>query len=411
MESRPWHLAFVLAVCALISLMLLRPLFIPVVHGDHYLYLAEHFLRGELWVDDLPPGYPDFVNRQGHKYLPFGPLPAALLMPFAPLMDLAGTRDLAWVGHLFTLLNVILFARVLQQAGVLGDRRKWALLLFFGGTVYYGISVVVASTYLAHILVVTCLLLAISEALGKKRPLLIGLFLGLAGMTRFTALFTLPFFLWLLWRESAVPGDGTAHQGPVKRKPHAVARYGLLLAGLAGPLALLLIYNYLRFGNPLDSGYGNAVLTDPVLRGAIQQGLFSLAHIPKNVFMLLLQGPLPYPSQDAPVLQFPYVQPSPWGMGIFFTSPALLYAFRSKLREPIVQACWLAVLCVLVPLLTYYGVGWVQFGYRYALDFMPFLLLLAALSFPKTISPLVRLLILASVAVNIWGAFFLAKWV
>jgi hypothetical protein len=64
-------------------------------------------------------------------------------------------------------------------------------------------------------------------------------------------------------------------------------------------------------------------------------------------------------------------------MGLFFTSPALVYVFRAKLREPLVQACWARTLSVLVPIITFYGIGYVQFGYRYALDFMPFLMLLA----------------------------------
>ncbi|HYP40573.1 MAG TPA: hypothetical protein VEX13_09465 [Chloroflexia bacterium] len=409
-ESRPWHRAFVLAVCALISLMLLRPIFIPVVGGDHYLYLAEHFLRGELWVDDLPAGYPDFVNWQGHKYLPFGPLPGVLLMPFAPLMDLAGTRDLAWVGHLFTLANVFLFARVLRQIGLAGDRRRWALLLFFGGTVYYGVSVVAATWYFAHIVVTTFLLLAISETLGKKRPVLIGLFIALAGATRFTALFALPFVLWLMWRGNN--STSSPEDTPQPRKPPSLmVQYGLLLVGLVGPLALLLVYNYMRFGSFLDSGYSHAVLTNPVLAQALQQGMFGLVHVPKNLFMLLVQGPVPYPSAEAPVLQFPYMQPSPWGMGLFFTSPALLYMFRAKLKEPLVQAAWIAVVCIMVPIITYYGVGWVQFGYRYALDFMPFLLLIAARGLPDVLTPRIRLLILASVVVNIWGALFFSKWV
>jgi phosphoglycerol transferase MdoB-like AlkP superfamily enzyme len=125
--------------------------------------------------------------------------------------------------------------------------------------------------------------------------------------------------------------------------------------------------------------------------------------------MLLLQGPLPFPSIDAPVLQFPYLVPSAWGMGIFFTSPALLLAFRASKRERMTQASWLAILFVLASLSTYYGVGWVQFGYRYALDFIPFALLLVARSMSATENRWARALIIASVLVNLWGAYFIIK--
>jgi hypothetical protein len=192
-----------------------------------------------------------------------------------------------------------------------------------------------------------------------------------------------------------------------------VPRMLLLGLGLAGPLALLFAYNYARFGSALESGYGHAVLTYPTLAQAMEQGLFSIVHIPKNLFMLLLQGPVPFPSENAPVLQFPYFQPSPWGMGLFYTSPALLLAFRDfgrRLREPLVLACWLAIAAIMVPLVTYYGVGFVQFGFRYALDFIPFLLLLTAINLPQPLTTASRVLVVISVLITIWGTFFLATW-
>ncbi|MEP6776603.1 MAG: hypothetical protein ABJA50_13490, partial [Chloroflexota bacterium] len=103
------------------------------------------------------------------------------------------------IGLLFTVANIFLLARVLKQMGIDKNRSSWALLLFFGGTVYYSTLVVSSTWHFAHILVTACYLLAISETLGKKRMWLVGLFIGLAGMTRFTALFGLPFFLWLMW--------------------------------------------------------------------------------------------------------------------------------------------------------------------------------------------------------------------
>jgi hypothetical protein len=184
--------------------------------------------------------------------------------------------------------------------------------------------------------------------------------------------------------------------------------------GMSGPLLMLGLYNYARFGSPLESGYGIAALGATTLIDARGYGMFSLAHVPKNLFMMLLQGPVPFPSEDAPVLAFPYVWPSPWGMGIFYTSPALLYAFRGfreRLRQPLAQAAWLGILFVMVPLITYYGVGWIQFGYRYALDFMPFLLLLAATALPNPMPRLAKGLVLASVAVTIWGSIWLSAWI
>lgn len=368
---------------------------------DHYYFLAHSLVHGRFDVDQMPPGVLDVARWRGHNYLPFGPLPALLVVPFLPLLNLG--FDLSLVILVMSALNLWLLRNVLRELDVTAELLKWALLLFFVGTSYYSTLIMPFSTWLAHVAVVTGLLLAIRETLGKQRPILIGLFVGLAGMSRVTAFFTLPFFAWLLWHRQPAPPD----RDSLKARLVRLAGLG---AGITGPLILLLLYNYARFQNPFRTGYADVVLTNPILEQARAHGLFSLVHIPKNLFMLLLQGPVPYPSLEAPVLEMPYVQPSRWGMGLVFTSPALLLAFWAPVRERLVQACWLAILCVLLPLITYYGVGWTQFGYRYALDFMPFLLLIAALGFKTVSIGKVRILTTIGVLVNLWGAAWVIAW-
>ncbi|HEX9988968.1 MAG TPA: hypothetical protein VGE45_10895 [Chloroflexia bacterium] len=420
-----WFVLFVLAVALLFAITAYRAVAIHQPGGDHYLYLAHHLARGQLNVDDLPGYYPDYVDWQGHKYLPFGPLPGVALLPFVSLLPFAFflplglAHDFSWVGHIYSILNIWLFWKVLGCAGVIGERRRWALLLFFGGTIYFAHALVSNSWYFAHVITTTCLLMAMWEALGKRRPVLMGIFLGLAGLARFTCLFALPFFLWLLWRgtgtTTTTPGL-VAVSTPDRRFPHII-RTGLLLLGVAGPVLLMLLYNHLRFGNPFENGYALAVQSglQPYLATARDTyGVFSLMYIPQNLWYLLFQGPLslpfPFPGQSAIRMEFPYAQPSAWGMGLFFTSPALLYGFRARLTDPLVQACLLGIIFVLLPLVTYFGIGWVQFGFRYALDFMPLMVLLAARGLPKPLTNISRALILASVAINIWGALFLMHW-
>jgi hypothetical protein len=67
-------------------------------------------------------------------------------------------------------------------------------------------------------------------------------------------------------------------------------------------------------------------------------------------------------------------------MSIFITSPGLLYAVRARWRESRVWWLALAALFVLIPTLLYYGGGWLQYGYRYALDSIPFVWALCALA-------------------------------
>jgi hypothetical protein len=417
LRDHRWRLAFFLAVSCIVLLMLLGPgLVPPKVDNLHYVYLAHSITEGKLTVDNIPTSYADVVVWQGHKYLPFGPLPALLLIPFLPILDMG--VHIVWIGYLLTLLNIWVLYKILGATGITDERRPWSLLLFFGGTVYLSVALVGSSYFLAAVLTVTCVLLAILEMLTRRRPWLIGILIGLAGMSRLTSIFVLPFFMWMLWKGTAqnpmaspAPSPDAPTAAPPTSLPRLAFNYALLFLGLAIPLALLLIYNYLRFGNFLESGYNMAVLSYQPFVDARSYGLFSLAHIPKNLFMMFLQGPTPYPSEDAGVLLFPYIMPSPWGMGLIYTSPAIFYAFRSKFKEPFVKACWLGIAVAMIPIITYYGIGWIQFGYRYALDFLPLALLLAARGFPSPMSNLSKALVLLSVAVSTWGAFILLTWI
>ena len=75
---------------------------------------------------------------------------------------------------------------------------------------------------------------------------------------------------------------------------------------------------------------------------------------------------------------WPFAIPDGYGLSLFITSPALLLAFRSRLRHPFLAATGATALLVLLPDLLYYGGGWFQFGFRYFLDSIPFVLILVA---------------------------------
>ncbi len=410
--SRLWDLILVGLAAAVIGLLIAWPFVHMSLNGDHYVYLARHFVRGSLNVDDLPSIYGDDVIWRGHKYVPFGPLPAVLLVPFLPLTR-AGV-PIVVAAFCLTIVNVLVFYRALERAAVADERRYWVTLLYFAGTVYLSVTLVGISTYFAHVVVTALLLLAVYEMLGRRRLALIGILVGLAGAARLTAVFSLPFFIWIMRYDSVALDVQNLTDQTMVSSPRArvlLRRLSLLLGGVALPMLLVGLYNYARFGNLFDTGFGRAEMYEPFLEKARSAGLFSLAHVPKNLFVMLLQGPQLVGGVNVPVVHFPYIEPSPWGMGLFFTSPALVYVFRAKLKEPLVQACWLATLSVLVPIITYYGIGFVQFGYRYALDFMPFLLLLVARGFPRPVTNSARILVVISVLINVWGAVTLSTWI
>ena len=73
--------------------------------GDHYMYLARSFARGSLDVDAMSDRYRDYILWNGHKYLPFGPLPAILLIPLAAIAS--GPAVIVFAGYAASHLDAL----------------------------------------------------------------------------------------------------------------------------------------------------------------------------------------------------------------------------------------------------------------------------------------------------------------
>jgi len=78
-------------------------------------------------------------------------------------------------------------------------------------------------------------------------------------------------------------------------------------------------------------------------------------------------------------------------------------AFRHKEHRWLAAALLCACLLPMAFLLMYFNTGWYQFGYRFILDFLPFVLLLAVLGMRAIPGWREKLLIVLSVAMNMWG--------
>jgi len=329
--------------------------------GDFF-YLADAFLHGRTWLD-VRLGPQDVILRDGHIFVPFAPFPAIALMPLVAIIGpqvadqwetginaalAAATVGLAWW---FT-----------GRANVrnLVDRFLVVVLLGFSTQIWWVTTR--GGVWHTGQLIATILTLAILvELWGKRRAWMIGLLAGAAFLTRAPLVFAIPFYALLL------AGDDLWEP---RRWPWA--RWIELALGVLPAILFFFWYNAVRFGSPLESGYALAVLPD-WLEQQRALGLFSTAHIGMNVNYLFTK--LPVFSTT-----FPFFQPDGLGMSIFFTSPGLLYAVRAPWRSS--RTWWLAgaALLVLIPTLLYYGGGWLQFGYRYALDSIPFVWALCALA-------------------------------
>ena len=177
-------------------------------------------------------------------------------------------------------------------------------------------------------------------------------------LTRATLLAALPYWGWRSLpepRPERLPA-GLAHAIRVGAR-----RAAWLALGFAPALAFALWYNAVRFGNPLESGYGLAALPRLPRGPARSSGSSRSPTSPMNLDYFLW-----HLGRRSPT--FPWFKPDGLGMSVLLTSPGLLLAVRADWRSRETIALGLTALLVLVPSLLYYGGGWWQFGYRYALD-------------------------------------------
>jgi hypothetical protein len=96
--------------------------------------------------------------------------------------------------------------------------------------------------------------------------------------------------------------------------------------------------------------------------------------------------------------------PSVEGHSILLTTPAVLIAAGAGLRERVNQVMWSAAILAAIPVFLYYGGGGANtYGYRYAMDFVPFLLVLVATACRDRFGNLERTLIGLSVFFVCYG--------
>ena len=182
----------------------------------------------------------------------------------------------------------------------------------------------------------------------------------------------------------------------------------LIKLGLGVGIFVILnfLYNYVRFDTISNIAYTIQAAEEPWF---YPEGLFHISYIPKHLWILFLKPPVF--SYDVP-----YVLPSLEGMSILITTPAVIYVALSGIRNKTAIACWTAIIPIAFVSFAHGGYGWVQFGYRFALDFYPFLLVLIALGMKTRMEGSIDLkwdqktLILLSICVNLWGVLWINKF-
>jgi hypothetical protein len=427
----------------------------PFRYYDHFEWQAQAFLEGQVAIrypveatpespgnwffqDVLPVPTTDGVQR---GLIPFPPLPALLLVPFVAAWGRAADGQVIFA--IIAALDVGIAWWVLGRLPI----RRWVRLaatIFFGfGTVFWYAAQIGTTWYQAHVIAVGLALLAVGLAIdadpaaatgdetppaadnerGRRsvdlaidgRQFLAGLLFGLACTARLTMIFAAPFFIF-------AGGGGSAF-----RRGWSAA------LGAAVPVAALVVYNVVSTGhffNPaydylyhLEAGFYTALNYNPAW------GIEDPRYLPQNIGIMFFSGPVVAPDVTPSALgggealcadpgavrslfdaRCPIALPRDIGMSVILTSPAYLLglaALRRWGRSRLVTGAFLAVVIVAIVNLMHFSQGWVQFGYRFSLDFLPWAIILVALGLDRLKSAwavaAACLLVAASVAVNLWG--------
>lgn len=361
--------------------------------------LANSFLHGRLDVP-VPSSKHDLTEYEGRWYLPFPPLPALLLLPGVALFGVDGVNAVLFSIVMASLGVVCVHGmlRALAARGLIAlDARGtlWLTALFGLGTVYWSVAILGSVWYLGQVTSVA-LVAAAGWMAAERRPLAAGLALGAAILGRPNLILTAPF----LWALCAVDS------------PRSRAALRLLLPAIAAVGALLL-YNQARFGTPLDFGYRTANVPPKLAADLRELGQFHWQYVTRNLAAMLWL----LPQWDA---KRQMLVPNFEGMSLLLTTPAIVYLARARAAAGtesgsgsgsgtrwVIRGAWLSIGLLLLPLVSYYNTGWMQFGYRFSLDFaVPMIALLAIAAGPHP-SRLYRALIVAGIAVNLWGV---AAW-
>ncbi|MBC8334268.1 MAG: hypothetical protein ISR59_03625 [Anaerolineales bacterium] len=357
--------------------------------------LAEQFTKGKLYIEN-PPYTHDLTLYKGKWYAPMPPLPAILLMPLAYLVGAANIST-SYLSMVASAINGVLLFLILKEL----NTRKWIslstrsvfmlVILFLFGTPHLWMGISGRGWYFSQILTFLFLALAAYAALRKKTAWLVGALIAIAITARPTGLMTSPFYFAIAMQIKK------EENGEVTLK-EAVQWIAKMLPFISLAIVGLLFYNYLRFEDFFDFGYVTVNAGPEIVYNVQTWGTFSTHFIPINLQVMLFKLPFWNPSGRW------LIEPSATGMSIFLTTPALIYLFRRYSKDWWIIGSWVAVFLTVGLLSLYHNTGAHQFGYRYILDFLVPLMVLLALGFKKRIPWHFQLLVIASIAINLYGA-------
>ena len=386
-------LGFLLLACiALLCVGILR----ETAGTNSYALLAEGWLN---WRFDTDRCFDtDCAIYDGKTYVIFPPMPGLIALPFVALFGVnfaffmpltalsfaltgwlwwrianheAVTRDVAVLLVLLVLFATPLFFVALRGDHVWFFAQSWGFL-FSSAALYFAVV--------------------------RPSALLAGLFIGMAFLCRQMAILYLP-FLYVMLLDSKTP---------LLRIDMAAVRRGFALAAFPVlALAIYFLYNYARFGSPLETGYAYILPLDlsegapepSVLRLRVQElGIFSSQYFIVNLVYMFINGPhIEFAGRHMTEL----AGFDTYGASPFLVTPALLFALLARWD----RSFWFGagtIALILGATLFYHSNGHSQYSaQRYMLDWLPVLLIFLLRGVQPAFAPPLSILTAYSIFVTL----------
>ncbi len=385
--------------------------------APHFVYQAKAWLDGRQDIDaEVLPNFEDWacvreVNGAKQRctrplvatdrwYSSFPMFPSVVMLPFVALHGYQ-FNDTSF-GVLIGALAIALFYSVLR---VVSEREGSgrtevenaviAALLGFG-TLFFYCAIRGEVWFSAEVMGVAFTALYARNAVGARRPLAAGIFWSMAVLTRTPLLFTGVFFL--MEALAPTPGKRKAELLAFLSSPGATFKQSLqpFLMG-AAPLAVIaMVLNQTRFGSITEFGH-RFFFENRVNQDIDTFGLFHPSYLGRNLEAAFLL----FPKVTTTPFKLEY---SPWGMSLLLTLPLLVLLVAPKVKPRLHWPLWVTVAACALPGFFYQNTGYAQFGFRFSLDYTPWLLLLLAVGGWSLKKPLPMVLFAIGVVVNFWGA-------
>jgi hypothetical protein len=381
---------------SLLIFILLMIIGINVEGSQQFSELSRSFLQGRTYFLTSIGGLgQDPIFYHGKVFWGEGLFPSILLAPFVAIFDLF--NHLFYQGYIKWALVLGIVYFIYQLARKFLYTREDSINLVFGfilGSVFIGVASVSSSWLFAQVVTTFLILWSLYEFFYRRRWWLIGMICGLILLTRATASPIIIFYGLEVWQINKYKIKHLLQLGV----PFAI---GVIIVG---------VYNFIRFHNPFNGGYEYQLLSSD---SAVSRsyGIFSLSHIPTNFVAAFMSGPVTVLRNSSSwILRPPYISNNINGMSLFFNSPFFLYFFTQKWKifDKTTRNLIVSIILSCLLVLSFYGIGKDQFGFRYSMDYLPELFVLFMIIYKKnnvTLSRGMKFLLLGSGILNFYLLF------